>query len=130
VDLTLYDLSSGAALAMPCAIYCFDFKAHSAYAGAAADVDPTATANYGDAAAAASTIAIDGDLALRLRNRDQLRSLMEGEVAGDGDFSVQHNEWWHFDYRAWRDYTVLDVSFEDLDVDMEVAVTLPHIAAA
>jgi D-alanyl-D-alanine dipeptidase len=30
-------------------------------------------------------------------------------------FSVYPNEWWHFDYRDWRDYPVLNQSLEKQD---------------
>jgi zinc D-Ala-D-Ala dipeptidase len=30
-------------------------------------------------------------------------------------FAVLYNEWWHFDYRDWQDYALMDVSFESLD---------------
>ena len=39
--------------------------------------------------------------------RDLLRSAMEAE-----GFMVLPNEWWHFDFREWRRYPVLDVPFE------------------
>lgn len=41
-------------------------------------------------------------------NRDKLRKLMES--AG---FTVNANEWWHFDYNGWQDYAIYDISFED-----------------
>lgn len=39
--------------------------------------------------------------------RDLLREIMEAE-----GFTVYENEWWHFDYRGWRDYAVLDRPIE------------------
>ena len=36
--------------------------------------------------------------------RDLLRSVMEAE-----GFSVYENEWWHFDYRGWQGYPVLNL---------------------
>jgi zinc D-Ala-D-Ala dipeptidase len=41
--------------------------------------------------------------------RDRLRAFMEAE-----GFTVYENEWWHFDYTGWRDYPVLDVSFDSV----------------
>ena len=41
-------------------------------------------------------------------NRDLLRSLMEAE-----GFSVNPNEWWHFDYKDWEKYAIYDISFAD-----------------
>lgn len=38
--------------------------------------------------------------------RDLLRRTMEAE-----GFSVYRTEWWHFDYRDWNQYAILDVPF-------------------
>ncbi len=43
------------------------------------------------------------------RARDLLRAEMER--AG---FTVLANEWWHFDWRGWRRWPILDFSFADL----------------
>ncbi|ALJ01323.1 hypothetical protein DC20_08610 [Rufibacter tibetensis] len=29
-------------------------------------------------------------------------------------FTVFHNEWWHFDFKDWRQYPLMDIRFEDL----------------
>jgi len=42
--------------------------------------------------------------------RDLLREAMEEE-----GFTVYDFEWWHFDYRDWRSYPILDLSFADLE---------------
>jgi CubicO group peptidase (beta-lactamase class C family)/D-alanyl-D-alanine dipeptidase len=42
-------------------------------------------------------------------HRDVLRQAMEGE-----GFARIPNEWWHFDYRDWRSYPILNLAFEDL----------------
>lgn len=42
--------------------------------------------------------------------RDALRSAMEAE-----DFTVSKEEWWHFDYRDWREYRLLDLPFDAVD---------------
>jgi D-alanyl-D-alanine dipeptidase len=42
--------------------------------------------------------------------RDLLRTTMERE-----GFSVDPGEWWHFDYRDWREYRILDIPFEKLN---------------
>ncbi len=42
-------------------------------------------------------------------HRDLLRREMEKE-----GFSVLENEWWHFDYREWRKYPILNLTFEEL----------------
>lgn len=39
--------------------------------------------------------------------RDLLRSVMETE-----GFTVYPAEWWHFDYKDWREYQILDLPFE------------------
>ena len=39
-------------------------------------------------------------------NRDKLRRLMESE-----GFTVNPNEWWHFDYKAWEKYAIYDLAF-------------------
>jgi D-alanyl-D-alanine dipeptidase len=43
------------------------------------------------------------------RARDLLRKAME--VQG---FQVSRVEWWHYDYRDWRAYPILDLSFKEL----------------
>jgi D-alanyl-D-alanine dipeptidase len=42
-------------------------------------------------------------------NREILRKLMEAE-----GFTVNPNEWWHFDYKSWQDYAIYDISFEEV----------------
>jgi D-alanyl-D-alanine dipeptidase len=41
-------------------------------------------------------------------NRQMLRTLMEAE-----GFTVNPNEWWHFDYKDWQSYAIYDISFDD-----------------
>ena len=41
--------------------------------------------------------------------RDLLRQAMEKQ-----DFKVYDKEWWHFDYKDWKQYPILNVKFEDL----------------
>lgn len=43
------------------------------------------------------------------KNRDLLRKLMESK-----GFTVNANEWWHFDYKDWQDYAIYDVDFLDV----------------
>ena len=43
------------------------------------------------------------------RHRGVLRRAMEAQ-----GFTVEPNEWWHFNYRDWRHYPILDVKFEEL----------------
>ncbi|MGB7069464.1 MAG: M15 family metallopeptidase [Pyrinomonadaceae bacterium] len=42
-------------------------------------------------------------------NRDLLRNLMEAE-----GFTVNPNEWWHFDYKNWQDYRIYDIAFSEI----------------
>ena len=44
-----------------------------------------------------------------IANRTRLAGYMEDE-----GFIGMSNEWWHFDYKDWREYPVLDLPFEDL----------------
>ncbi len=43
------------------------------------------------------------------KNRDLLRSLMEAE-----GFTVNSNEWWHFDYKDWNEYPIFDIAFSEI----------------
>ena len=47
-----------------------------------------------------------GGTAEERAHRELLRRAMEGE-----GFSVYSNEWWHFDYRDWRQYPIMNVPF-------------------
>ncbi|MBX7054563.1 MAG: M15 family metallopeptidase [Pyrinomonadaceae bacterium] len=42
-------------------------------------------------------------------NRDKLRRLME--AAG---FTVNANEWWHFDHKDWQNYAIYNIAFSDI----------------
>ena len=42
-------------------------------------------------------------------NRDKLRRLMEAE-----GFTVNANEWWHFDYKDWQSYAIYDIPFSQI----------------
>jgi D-alanyl-D-alanine dipeptidase len=41
------------------------------------------------------------------------RALLRGAMEKEG-FTVLPAEWWHFDYRDWKKYPILNVKFEDL----------------
>jgi len=43
-------------------------------------------------------------------HRELLRKTMEAE-----DFEIYEFEWWHFDYKDWRKYPILNLGFEELD---------------
>ena len=51
-----------------------------------------------------------GGTARQRWHRDLLRRTME-----DAGFSVYEFEWWHFDYRDWREYPILNLTFEEID---------------
>jgi D-alanyl-D-alanine dipeptidase len=50
-----------------------------------------------------------GGTSLQRWHRDLLRRAMESE-----GFTVYEHEWWHFDYKDWREYPILNIKFEDL----------------
>jgi D-alanyl-D-alanine dipeptidase len=50
-----------------------------------------------------------GGTSLQRWNRDLLRRVMESE-----GFTVYEDEWWHFDYKDWQQYPILNVPFENL----------------
>jgi len=82
VDLTLYDLKTGKAVAMVGGYDEFSDRSYPDYIGG------TSRQRW---------------------HRDLLRDTMESE-----GFDVYEAEWWHFDYRDWRHYPILNLSFEDL----------------
>jgi D-alanyl-D-alanine dipeptidase len=43
------------------------------------------------------------------RLRDMLRAAMEAE-----GFAVYEPEWWHYDYKDWRQYPILNLSFSEI----------------
>jgi D-alanyl-D-alanine dipeptidase len=80
VDLSLYDLATGAEVPMPSVYDETSERASPDYRGGSAD---------------------------QRAHRDLLRGAMEKE-----GFTVEPNEWWHFNYKDWREYPILDVPFE------------------
>lgn len=50
-----------------------------------------------------------GGTAEERARRDLLRAEMEKE-----GFEVDPGEWWHFNYRGWEQYPILDIAFEDI----------------
>jgi CubicO group peptidase (beta-lactamase class C family)/D-alanyl-D-alanine dipeptidase len=50
-----------------------------------------------------------GGTSLQRWNRETLRKAMEAE-----GFTVYDAEWWHFDYKDWREYPILNIPFEQL----------------
>jgi D-alanyl-D-alanine dipeptidase len=52
-----------------------------------------------------------GGTADQRARRDMLRAAMEQER-----FTVEPNEWWHFNYKDWRQYPILDLPFSSIGV--------------
>jgi D-alanyl-D-alanine dipeptidase len=52
-----------------------------------------------------------GGTSLQRWHRDLLRRAMKSE-----GFTVNEDEWWHFDYKDWKQYGILNVPFEKLAV--------------
>jgi D-alanyl-D-alanine dipeptidase len=50
-----------------------------------------------------------GGEALRRWHRDLLIQVMKSE-----GFTVYLYEWWHFDFKGWEKYPILNLSFDDL----------------
>ena len=50
-----------------------------------------------------------GGTSLQRWHRDLLRRAMESE-----GFTVYEAEWWHFDYKDWREYPILNIPFEQM----------------
>jgi zinc D-Ala-D-Ala dipeptidase len=82
VDLSLYNLRTGALVEMPTPYDDFSRRAYR-------DFEPVSV--------------------VARSNRVRLEQWMEAE-----GFKGIHNEWWHFDWKNWRDYPILDLPFEDL----------------
>lgn len=53
-----------------------------------------------------------GGTSLQRWHRDLLGRAMESE-----GFTVYEAEWWHFDYKDWKEYPILNVPFEKLGLD-------------
>ena len=82
MDLTLYDLKTGAELPMTGA---YDEMSERSYA------------------------AYPGGTSLQRWDRTLLRNALESE-----GFAVYPYEWWHFDYKDWQQYPILNLTFEQL----------------
>jgi D-alanyl-D-alanine dipeptidase len=82
VDLSLYDLKTGAEVEMPSGYDEMSERAYPDYAGGTSD---------------------------ERGRRAVLRQAMEKQ-----GFTVNPTEWWHFDYKDWKQYPILNVKFEDL----------------
>jgi zinc D-Ala-D-Ala dipeptidase len=56
-----------------------------------------------------SHINYTGGTAEATRLRDMLRAAMEAE-----GFAVYEPEWWHYDYKDWKEYPILNISFSEI----------------
>jgi D-alanyl-D-alanine dipeptidase len=68
-------------------------------------VMPTPYDNFSEKAA----MAYRGGTYAQRRARNILRDAMEAE-----QFTVNPDEWWHFDFRDWHKYPILDIPFESI----------------
>jgi zinc D-Ala-D-Ala dipeptidase len=50
-----------------------------------------------------------GGTAEQRARRDLLRKAMESH-----DFTVEPNEWWHFNFKDWKEYPILDIAFSEI----------------
>ena len=82
VDLSLFDLKTGAEVRMPSDYDEFSERAFPTYPGGASESRAV---------------------------RDLLRQAMEAE-----GFTVYKAEWWHFDYKDWKLYRIVDTPFESM----------------
>jgi zinc D-Ala-D-Ala dipeptidase len=82
VDLSMYELATGAEADMPSSYDEFSDRADPDYKGGTAE---------------------------QRGRRDLLRAEMEKE-----GFTVDPGEWWHFNYKGWEQYPILDVPFEEI----------------
>jgi D-alanyl-D-alanine dipeptidase len=56
-----------------------------------------------------SSINYTGGTEDQRKRRDLLRSAMESE-----GFAVYQPEWWHYDYKDWKQYPILNIPFSDI----------------
>src|SRR5215469_9134171 len=63
-----------------------------------------------------------GGTSLQRWHRELLRHAMEAE-----SFVVYEFEWWHFDYKDWRRYPILNLTFEKLGTARSANVKSPYL---
>jgi D-alanyl-D-alanine dipeptidase len=68
-----------------------------------------------------SHISYAGGTEEQRRLRDLLRAAMEAE-----GFAVYEAEWWHYDYKDWRQYPILNVSFSEIEKPRTKAAHAAH----
>ena len=94
VDLTLYDLRTGAVVQMPGVYDEMSERSYPSYAGGTPE---------------------------QRRLRDLLRAAMERE-----GFAVYETEWWHFDFKDWQQYPILNIPFETIAKPSDVPAATPN----
>jgi D-alanyl-D-alanine dipeptidase len=82
VDLSMFDLKTGAEVRMPSEYDEMTERSHINYECAPAEAK---------------------------RLREVLRSAMSAE-----GFAVYEPEWWHYDYKDWKEYPILNIKFSDV----------------
>jgi D-alanyl-D-alanine dipeptidase len=82
VDISLFDIATGAEVKMPSDYDEFSKRAYPDYTGGSAE---------------------------ETASRDLLRAAMEAQ-----GFTVYPAEWWHFDYKDWKEYRIMDIPFETM----------------
>jgi hypothetical protein len=70
--------------------------------------EPPMTGNY-DEMSERSYAFYPGATSLQRWDRNLLRDALEAE-----GFNVYEYEWWHFDYKDWKQYPILNLTFEQL----------------
>jgi len=64
-----------------------------------------------------------GGTSLQRWHRELLRSAMESE-----GFTVYEAEWWHFDYKDWQKYPIMNIRFEETDASFHFPFDTRHLA--
>ncbi len=82
VDLSLFDLKSGAEVKMPSEYDEMTERAHINYECATSDAR-------------------------------RLRELLRAAMAAEG-FAVYEPEWWHYDYKDWKEYPIMNLKFSKI----------------
>ncbi len=54
----------------------------------------------------------DGATKIQKKNRELLRKMMEAE-----GFTINQNEWWHFDHKDWEKYAIYDIAFSEIKAE-------------
>lgn len=82
VDLSLFDLKTGAEVKMPSEYDEMTERAHINYECATPEAK-------------------------------RLRELLHGAMAAEG-FAVYEPEWWHYDYKDWKEYPIMNLKFSEI----------------